>query len=168
MPNVKFEVSITPKNNFDENGADNVKFLFSANKNQVLMPVAEIASGGEISRVMLVIKSIMAGAVSLPTIIFDEIDTGVSGEIADKMGNIMSDMSNYMQVFSITHLPQVASKGDFHYKVYKNDNEHSTTTHITCLSEEERINEIARMLSGAELTSQAIDNAKVLLKKRKK
>lgn len=168
MPNVRFDVSITPKNGFDETGADNVKFLFSANKNQTLMPVADIASGGEISRVMLVIKSLIANAVSLPTIIFDEIDTGVSGEIADKMGLIMYEMSKYMQVLSITHLPQVASKGEAHYKVYKQDDEYTTTTNIISLSQEERIKEIARMLSGAKLTSQAIDNAKVLMSKVRK
>ena len=105
------------KEDLDENGAEQVQFLFSANKNQSLQPVAEVASGGEISRLMLCIKSLIAGAVALPTIIFDEVDTGVSGEIADKMGVIMKNMACYMQVISITHLPQVASKGSFHYRV---------------------------------------------------
>lgn len=165
MPNVRFEVAFRPKLAFDETGADLIQFLFSANKNQTPMPVAEIASGGEISRLMLVIKSLIASATALPTIIFDEIDTGVSGEIADKMGDIMKDMSKYMQVFAISHLPQVAGKGDRHYKVYKNDTEYATTSHITELKEQQIIEEIARMLSGSELTAQAIENAMVLLKK---
>ncbi|MEG1617437.1 MAG: DNA repair protein RecN [Bacteroidales bacterium] len=164
MPNIRFEVSIKPKTVFDETGGDAIQFMFSANKNQTPMPVAEIASGGEISRLMLVIKSLIASATALPTIIFDEIDTGVSGEIADKMGDIMKEMSDYMQVLTISHLPQVAGKGDTHFKVYKKDTEQATTSHIIRLDEQERIEEIARMLSGTELTAQAIDNAKVLLK----
>lgn len=165
MPNLRFEVFFRTKEDLDENGAEQVQFLFSANKNQSLQPVAEVASGGEISRLMLCIKSLIAGAVALPTIIFDEVDTGVSGEIADKMGVIMKNMACYMQVISITHLPQVASKGSFHYRVYKSDADLDTVTRIDCLSEEERIEEIARMLSGVELTDAALSNARELLRK---
>ena len=164
MPNLRFEVFFRTKEDLDENGAEQVQFLFSANKNQSLQPVAEVASGGEISRLMLCIKSLIAGAVALPTIIFDEVDTGVSGEIADKMGVIMKNMACYMQVISITHLPQVASKGSFHYRVYKSDTDLDTVTRIDC-SEEERIEEIARMLSGVELTDAALSNARELLRK---
>ena len=116
------------------------------------MPVVDVASGGEISRLMLVIKSLIANNASLPTIIFDEVDTGVSGEIADKMGDIMKRMSAFMQVVTISHLPQVAAKGDNHFKVYKTDNENGTSTNIVSLSLQERIDELARMLSGAVLT----------------
>jgi DNA repair protein RecN (Recombination protein N) len=144
---------------------DDVQFLFSANKNTDLLPVSQIASGGEISRLMLCVKAMIAGATALPTIIFDEIDTGTSGEMADKMGRIMQDMSRNMQVIAITHLPQIASKGDFHYIVYKKDTEDSTQTYMRQLSSEERITEIARLLSGAETTAQAIENAKVMLRK---
>jgi DNA repair protein RecN (Recombination protein N) len=146
---------------------DDVQFLFSANKNTDLLPVSQIASGGEISRLMLCVKAMIAGATALPTIIFDEIDTGTSGEMADKMGRIMQDMSRNMQVIAITHLPQIASKGDFHYIVYKKDTEDSTQTYMRQLSSEERITEIARLLSGAETTAQAIENAKVMLQKTK-
>ena len=166
MPNVRFEVAFHAKGTYDETGGDVIRFLFSANKNQTLMPVAEIASGGEISRLMLVIKSLIASATALPTIIFDEIDTGVSGEIADKMGDIMRKMSHYMQVLTISHLPQVAGKGETHFKVFKKDNEHTTSTHIVRLSDQERVEEIARMLSGSVLTEQAIENARVLLNKK--
>ncbi len=163
MPNIRIEVSFTPKP-FDESGAEYIQFMFSANKNQSLQPVAEIASGGEISRLMLCIKALIAGKVALPTIVFDEIDTGVSGEIADKMGNIMRDMSQYMQVIAITHLPQVTVKGDTLYKVYKEDNDESTVTNIVELSQSQRIEETARMLSGSEMTVAALDNARALLK----
>lgn len=165
MPNARFECRITPKQQPDETGMDDVQFLFSANKNADLLPISQIASGGEISRVMLCIKAMIAGATALPTIIFDEIDTGTSGEMADKMGRIMQDMSRNMQVIAITHLPQIASKGDFHYIVYKKDTEDSTQTYMRQLSSEERITEIARLLSGAETTAQAIENAKVMLRK---
>lgn len=168
MPNVRFEVSFIPKGSYDESGTDTIGFMFSANKNQTLQPVAEIASGGEISRLMLVIKSLIASATALPTIIFDEIDTGVSGEIADKMGDIMRKMSEYMQVLTISHLPQVAGKGDIHFKVFKQDTEHTTFTHIVRLTDQQRVEEIARMLSGSVLTEQAMDNAKVLLNKKGK
>ena len=167
MPNVQFEVVWSEKKNFDDTGLDNISYLFSANKKKSLMPIVEVASGGEISRLMLVIKSLIANNASLPTIIFDEVDTGVSGEIADKMGDIMKDMSVYMQVVTISHLPQVAAKGDNHFKVYKEDNDYGTSTHIISLSDNERIDEIARMLSGAVLTDQARENARVLLSHNK-
>jgi len=164
MPNVHFKVHVTPKVNFDATGGDNVGFLFSANKNATLQNISSVASGGEIARVMLSVKAMIAGATQLPTIIFDEIDTGVSGEIADKMAEIMKEMGMCMQVISITHLPQIAAKGKVHYKVYKQDNETSTSSNIRRLKEEERVKEIAHMLSGATLTEAAMNNAKELLK----
>ena len=163
MPNVCFIVELTDKKEPDPNGADNVTFLFSANKNGRLQPISSVASGGEIARVMLAIKAMIAGAAQLPTIIFDEIDTGVSGEIADKMASIMQEMGKHMQVISITHLPQIAAKGEVHYKVFKEDNETGTTSNIRRLEDNERIDEIAHMLSGATLTEAAINNAKELL-----
>ncbi len=168
MPNVFFQVQITPKTVFDATGGDSVNFLFSANKNTTLLNISAVASGGEIARVMLSIKAMIAGATQLPTIIFDEIDTGVSGEIADKMAGIMQEMGECMQVISITHLPQIAAKGKIHYKVYKQDNETSTSSNIRLLKEEERIEEIAHMLSGATLTEAAMNNAKELLKQHGK
>ncbi len=165
MPNIQFKVELTPDKEPDANGMDKVAFLFSANKNSALQNVATVASGGEIARVMLSIKALIAGTMNLPTIIFDEIDTGVSGEIAEKMACIMQEMGqNGRQVISITHLPQIASLGSAHYKVYKKDNETETTSHIRKLTEEERIEEIAHMLSGSTLTEAAINNAKALLK----
>lgn len=164
MPNVRFVVELTDKKEPDSTGGDNVIFLFSANKNGALQPVASIASGGEIARVMLSIKAMISGTIQLPTIIFDEIDTGVSGEIADKMASIMQEMGQFMQVISITHLPQIAAKGEAHYKVFKQDNEKETSSNIRLLNKEERIEEIAHMLSGATLTEAAINNAKELLK----
>ncbi len=164
MPNVRFKVEISPLKAFSPSGIDNIRFLFSANKNQPLKPAGEVASGGEISRLMLSIKALIASAKTLPTIIFDEIDTGVSGDIADRMGEVMKDMSAHLQVITITHLPQVAGKGNAHFKVYKHDNDTETTTHIVQLSDEERVNEIARMLSGSTITPEAISNAKTLLK----
>jgi DNA repair protein RecN (Recombination protein N) len=137
--------------------------MFSANKSAELQPVAQIASGGEISRLMLCIKAMIAGFTALPAIIFDEVDTGVSGDIADKMGNIMQDLGSKMQVFAITHLPQIAAKGKEHYYVYKEDTEERTITRIKPLSRDERIHEIARMLSGSTLTDASIANAKDLL-----
>ena len=163
MPNAEFICNITPKSQPDINGADFVEFLFSANKNRPPQPVAQVASGGEISRVMLSLKALMAGATALPTIIFDEIDTGTSGEIADKMGEIMGHMGNEMQVITISHLPQIAAKGAEHFHVYKREDEKSTTTYMKKLTTDERIEEIARMLSGAETTAQAVANAKVML-----
>lgn len=163
MPNVRFKAEISPLQNFTPYGLDEIQFLFSANKNQELKPAGEVASGGEISRLMLSIKSIVAAAKTLPTIIFDEIDTGVSGDIADRMGEVMMNMSSHLQVITITHLPQVAGKGDAHFKVYKEDDEKETTTHIVALSEDERINEIARMLSGSKITDEARKNALTLI-----
>ena len=164
MPNVRFAVELTSKKEPDLKGMDHVVFLFSANKNGVLQNVASIASGGEIARVMLSLKAMIAGAVKLPTIIFDEIDTGVSGSIAEKMALIMEEMGQAdRQVISITHLPQIAARGKNHYKVYKEDTEVGTNSHIRPLNEEERINEIANMLSGATLTEAALNNAKALL-----
>lgn len=168
MPNIQFKVELTPDKEPDANGMDKVAFLFSANKNSALQNVATVASGGEIARVMLSIKALIAGTMNLPTIIFDEIDTGVSGEIAEKMACIMQEMGqNGRQVISITHLPQIASLGSVHYKVYKKDNETETTSHIRKLTEEERVEEIAHMLSGSTLTEAAINNAKALLKHKK-
>lgn len=166
MPNVRFEARIEPLPNakFGPHGADQITFLFSANKNQPLKPAGEVASGGEISRLMLSIKTLIASAKALPTIIFDEIDTGVSGEIADRMGEVMKELSQNLQVVTITHLPQVAGKGQMHFKVYKEDDAQTTTTHIVALNEGERVQELARMLSGANITDAAIQNAKELLK----
>ena len=164
MPNVRFAVELITKKEPDTKGMDGVNFLFSANKNGVLQNVATIASGGEIARVMLSLKAMIASAVKLPTIIFDEIDTGVSGSIAEKMALIMQEMGRAdRQVISITHLPQIAAKGTTHYKVYKEDTDTGTNSHIRQLNQEERIHEIANMLSGATLTEAALNNAKVLL-----
>ena len=163
MPNIRFSVEIKRKESFDSTGWDYVTYLFSANKNVELKPVAQTASGGEISRLMLGVKSLIAGAMALPSIIFDEIDTGVSGEIADKMGDIMHRMGKTMQVIAISHLPQIAAKGNTQYLVYKEENENLAETRIRRLSYEERIKEIAQLLSGAKLTSAAIENAKELL-----
>lgn len=165
MPNVKFAVEICRKKEPDINGLDAVNFLFSANKNGTLQNVASIASGGEIARVMLSLKAMIAGAVKLPTIIFDEIDTGVSGSIAEKMALIMQDMGRQnRQVLSITHLPQIAARGNAHYKVYKEDTETGTNSHIIRLTNEERIDEIANMLSGSTMTEAARNNARSLLR----
>ena len=164
MPNVRFMVELTPRKEPDSKGMDSVTFLFSANKNGTLQNVASVASGGEIARVMLSLKAMIAGAVKLPTIIFDEIDTGVSGSIAEKMALIMEEMGNQnRQVISITHLPQIAARGITHYKVYKEDTDTGTNSHIRRLTDEERVKEIANMLSGATLTDAALNNAKVLL-----
>ena len=164
MPNVRFAVELTPRKEPDASGMDNVSFLFSANKNGTLQQVSSIASGGEIARVMLSLKAMIAGAVQLPTIIFDEIDTGVSGSIAEKMAFIMQEMGQAdRQVISITHLPQIAARGAHHYKVYKEDTDTGTNSYIRPLANEERINEIAHMLSGATLTEAALNNAKALL-----
>ncbi|HHT28829.1 MULTISPECIES: DNA repair protein RecN [Petrimonas] len=163
MPNARFRIEVTSKSNPDMTGKDSVNFLFSANKNSPLMPVAQVASGGEISRLMLCLKSMIAGATALPTVIFDEIDTGTSGEIADKMGSIMQDMAHDMQVIAITHLPQIAAKGTKHYTVYKEDRDETTLTRMSLLTPDERVMEIARMLSGAEVTDQAVENARVML-----
>ncbi len=164
IPNVQFAVRLTMREEPDINGLDNISFLFSANKNGMLQDVASVASGGEIARVMLSIKALIAGAVRLPTIVFDEIDTGVSGQIAERMARIMEEMGQKgRQVISITHLPQIAALGNNHYKVYKQDDENGTTSHIRQLEFNERIEEIAHMLSGATLSEAAINNAKALL-----
>ena len=164
MPNVRFRVEIGTRKEPGAHGADTVGFLFSANKNGALQNISSVASGGEIARVMLSVKAMIAGAVKLPTIVFDEIDTGVSGEIADRMADIMQEMGDSdRQVISITHLPQIAARGRAHYKVYKQDNETETNSHIRRLADEERIEEIAHMLSGATLTDAALNNAKALL-----
>lgn len=164
IPNVRFAIRLTSKEEPDDKGMDKIDFLFSANKNGELQPVAQVASGGEIARVMLSLKALISGAVKLPTIIFDEIDTGVSGCIAEKMAHIMQEMgANNRQVISITHLPQIAALGTTHYKVYKEDDDQGTTSHIVRLSPKERVKEIAHMLSGTTLTDAAINNAKELL-----
>lgn len=162
MPHVQISVDLEPCSYY-KMGAEQVVIRFSANKNQTLQPVAEVASGGEISRLMLCIKSLVADAMSLPTIIFDEIDTGVSGDIAARMGRIMHRMAQYMQVIAITHLPQVAAIGNYHYRVYKDNSGDSTHTHLLQLGNEQRVEEIARMLSGTTLTEAALNNARVLL-----
>lgn len=163
MPNVRFEVEVTRKEEPEADGMDAIRFLFSANKNGELQPVEQTASGGEISRLMLCIKAMIAGFTALPSIIFDEVDTGVSGDIADKMGVIMQRLGDKMQVFAITHLPQIASKGAAHYYVYKQDLDDRTVTRIKQLTDEERVNEVARMLSGATLTDASVANARDLL-----
>ena len=164
IPNVRFEVSVSPAPQLTTTGTDKLQFLFSANKNTQLQPVAQVASGGEIARVMLALKAMISGKVKLPTIIFDEIDTGVSGKIAQKMAAIMQEMgNNERQVISITHLPQIAALGTHHYKVYKEEDRNTTTSHIIQLSQQQRINEIAQMLSGDNITDAAITNAKELL-----
>lgn len=168
MPNLQFEVGITPYKDqdgipFGPSGADQVEFLFSANRNQPLRPAGEVASGGEISRLMLGIKSLVASARTLPTIIFDEIDTGVSGDIAHRMGQVMQQLSEHLQVITITHLPQVAGKGQQHFKVYKADTADATITHIQQLTPDERLHEVARMLSGSDITAEALANARTLI-----
>jgi DNA repair protein RecN (Recombination protein N) len=167
MPNVRFEVNIQ-KGELGKNGQDAVAFLFSANTSTPLQPVAQVASGGEIARVMLSLKAMISGAVKLPTIIFDEIDTGVSGKIAEKMADIMQEMGQTeRQVISITHLPQIASKGSHHYRVSKEETAKGTTSLMQELTQDERISEIAQMLSGSDVSEAAIANAKQLLKLRK-
>lgn len=163
IPQVRFAIEITEKP-LSSTGADKICFLFSANTNTPMLPVADVASGGEIARVMLSLKAMISNKVKLPTIIFDEIDTGVSGKIAEKMGQIMQEMgANDRQVISITHLPQIAARGSHHYKVRKEESIFGTTTTMVMLNKEERLQEIAQMLSGADITAAAIDNAKALL-----
>ena len=166
MPNTRFAIDFVPKQEPESDGMDEIRFMFSANKSAELQPVAQTASGGEISRLMLCIKAMIAGFTALPAIIFDEVDTGVSGDIADKMGDIMQELGTKMQVFAITHLPQIAAKGKDHYFVYKEDTDERTVTRIRKMNKEERVKEIARMLSGASLTSASIANAKELLKSK--
>lgn len=164
IPNVRFSISLTEKP-LSHDGGDKVSFLFSANKNTPLQPVTQVASGGEIARVMLSLKAMISGAVKLPTIIFDEIDTGVSGKIAEKMAQIMVEMGNHeRQVLSITHLPQIAAMGSHHYKVSKEETDEGTISRMTELSQQERIQEIAQMLSGSDVSEAALANAKELLR----
>ena len=164
IPNVRFSISLTEKP-LCHDGGDKVSFLFSANKSTPLQPVTQVASGGEIARVMLSLKAMISGAVKLPTIIFDEIDTGVSGKIAEKMAQIMVEMGNHeRQVLSITHLPQIAAMGSHHYKVSKEETDEGTISRMTELSQQERIQEIAQMLSGSDVSEAALANAKELLK----
>lgn len=162
MKNLQFKIEFE-KIPFSATGIDAVKFLFSFNKQQPLMPVESTASGGEISRLMLCIKSIIAKSMKLPTIIFDEVDTGVSGDIANRMGELMKEISKNIQVITITHLPQVAAKGDNHFKVYKQDTDESTFTAVRQLDNKERVMEIAAMLSGDKVSEAAINNARTLL-----
>lgn len=164
IPNVRFSISLTEKP-LSHDGEDKVSFLFSANKSTPLQPVTQVASGGEIARVMLSLKAMISGAVKLPTIIFDEIDTGVSGKIAEKMAQIMVEMGNHeRQVLSITHLPQIAAMGSHHYKVSKEETDNGTISRMTELSQQERVQEIAQMLSGSDVSEAALANAKELLR----
>ncbi len=164
MPNAKFRIDLSQLPDFIASGTDHADFLFSANKQVEPENLAKTASGGELSRVMLSLKSLLAKNISLPTIIFDEIDSGVSGEVADKVGQILAGMGKYMQVINITHLPQVAARGTKHYHVYKDDTGDSTITRIKLLSPKERIVEVARLLSGSEITPTAMKNAEELIK----
>lgn len=163
MPNASFSIKLNLSEAIHKDGVDSLEFLFSANKGGAYGSLKKVASGGELSRIMLTMKSILASYIQLPTIMFDEIDSGVSGDIAQKMGEIMRWMSKNMQVFSITHLPQVAAKGKQHFKVFKEDREETTVTQMKKLSKEERIQELAEMLGGKEITSSAISHAKELL-----
>lgn len=163
MPNAKFRITLSQLKDFTPTGLDHADFLFSANKQVAPENLAKIASGGELSRVMLSLKSLLTKNNNLPTIIFDEIDSGVSGEVADKVGQILSGMGKYMQVVNITHLPQVASRGTRHYHVYKDESGDSTITRVKLLSMDERVIEVARLLSGSEITETAIKNARELL-----
>jgi len=164
IPNPAFKVKVVKTEVPDENGMDDVSFLFSANKQAPAEEISKVASGGEISRLMLCIKSLLSDYKGLPTLIFDEIDSGVSGEVAEKVGAIMKEMSGGRQVIAITHLPQVASQGDSHFLVYKEEKELATNTKISVLTEEERVQEIAKLLSGEEVTGAALSNARELLK----
>lgn len=166
MPHVQLRIGIeTSDEQLSSTGIDRVSILFSANRNGQLRDIADTASGGEIARVMLCLKALITSAIELPTIIFDEIDTGVSGSIAEKMAHIMQQMgADGRQVLSITHLPQIAALGSCHYKVYKTETDDRTTTHIRRLSDDERVTELAHMLSGATLTEAAVENAKALLR----
>ncbi|HUX97784.1 MAG TPA: DNA repair protein RecN [Bacteroidales bacterium] len=163
MPNARFKIDFARGTEYRSSGIDNAEFLFSANKQILPENLAKIASGGELSRVMLSLKSLLSQNNNLPTIIFDEIDSGVSGEVADKVGQILSGMGKHMQVVNITHLPQVASRGTRHYHVYKDDTDDSTITRVRLLSHDERVLEVARLLSGSEVTETAMKNARELL-----
>ncbi len=164
MPNARFRIDFSSDGEYRPSGTDNAEFLFSSNKQIAPENISRIASGGELSRVMLSLKSVLSRNSNLPTIIFDEIDSGVSGEVADKVGQILESMGKYMQVINITHLPQVASRGGRHYHVYKDDNDDATITRIRLLTDEERVLEVARLLSGSEVTETALKNARELLK----
>ena len=167
IQNVRFQIQISPKQ-LAQDGADKVSFLFSANKSGDLQPISQIASGGEIARVMLSLKAMISRAVKLPTIIFDEIDTGVSGRVAEQMAQIMHEMGeNKRQVISITHLPQIAALGMNHYKVLKEDTSTATVSKMSLLTYDERVAEIAQMLSGSDISQAALDNARALLKTNK-
>ena len=166
MRNIAFDVDFN-HTELNPSGTDNVEFMMAFNKNQKPMPVKDTASGGEISRVMLCVKTIIARHMQLPSIIFDEVDTGVSGDIANKIGEMMAEIAHSIQVICITHLPQVAANGDHHLRVYKTDNELETLTRVEALGEEEHITEIARMLSGKGLDQAAINNAKSLIKNKR-
>lgn len=164
MPHAQLNVELNKLSDFKSTGQDEVSFLFSANKGQALQPIHKVASGGELSRVMLAIKSLVAKTSALPTIIFDEIDTGISGEVALRVGELMEELAENMQVISITHLPQIASQGNSHFKVYKEDKGNKTKSNIVLMNEEERVLEIAQMLSGANPEDTAIQHAKEMLK----
>lgn len=163
MPNVRFNMELLPSENYFQNGKDELQFLFSANKGTDFGLLKKVASGGEMSRIMLAVKAILAQYSKLPTLIFDEIDTGVSGEIAIRMGEIMKEMSATMQIFAITHLPQIAAKGDSHFKVFKSTVDDDTQSELKLLSQDERVIEIAQMLSGAVVSDSALNHAKALL-----
>ncbi|MES2575005.1 MAG: DNA repair protein RecN [Bacteroidota bacterium] len=163
MPNVRFKMELIPSETYFQNGKDELQFLFSANKGTDFGLLKKVASGGEMSRIMLAVKAILAQYSKLPTLIFDEIDTGVSGEIANRMGEIMKEMSQKMQIFAITHLPQIAAKGDSHFKVFKSTVDEDTQSELKLLSQEERVVEIAQMLSGTVISDSALNHAKALL-----
>jgi DNA repair protein RecN (Recombination protein N) len=163
MTNARFSIQITPTKNYFSNGKDELEFLFSANKGGNFGELKKVASGGELSRIMLSIKKILSENTQLPTIIFDEIDTGVSGEVSNKIAAIMQQMSQNMQVITITHLPQIAAKGSHHFKVFKEEINGETATQLNKLTAEERVSEIAEMLSGKTLSESAIIHAKELL-----
>ncbi|MEZ4838561.1 DNA repair protein RecN [Flavobacterium sp.] len=163
MPNVQFKIEVHFSDTFYNNGKDRLQFLIATNKGSDFGVLKKVASGGEMSRIMLAVKAILADYSNLPTLIFDEIDTGVSGEIANKMGDIMKEMSSKMQIFAITHLPQIAAKGKLHYKVFKSDEGNQTNSEIKLLSKEDRVIEIAQMLSGTNVSDSALNHAKALL-----
>jgi DNA repair protein RecN (Recombination protein N) len=163
MPNARFDIQLMPVATYFANGKDELQFLFSANKGSNFGLLKKVASGGEMSRIMLAVKAILSQYSKLPTIIFDEIDTGVSGEIANKMGDIMKSMSANMQVLAITHLPQIAAKGKAQFKVFKFVKDNQTQSELKLLTDDERVTEIAQMLSGATITDSALNHAKALL-----
>jgi len=163
IPNGRFEIKLVQKDSFSENGRDHAEFLFSANKQTLPENIGKVASGGELSRVMLSLKSLLTDNKSLPTIFFDEIDAGVSGDVATRVGNILEEMGKKMQVINITHLPQVAAHGTMHYHVYKEDEADSTITHIKLLDDKEKLREVARLLSGNEITKASLENARELI-----